>query len=78
MAGPRGPTTAAGEAAFVVVAGGLGERLGYEGIKLSLPSEVTPGVVLGRAGCTLPKIGRGALGGEGGGRGAPTIFWRAL
>ena len=34
---------AAGEAAFVVVAGGLGERLGYEGIKLSLPSEVTTG-----------------------------------
>lgn len=30
---------AAGEAAFVLVAGGLGERLGYSGIKVALPSE---------------------------------------
>ncbi|CAA7409048.1 unnamed protein product [Spirodela intermedia] len=30
-------------AAFVLVAGGLGERLGYRGIKLSLPSETTTG-----------------------------------
>ena len=28
---------AAGKAAFVLVAGGLGERLGYSGIKLALP-----------------------------------------
>ena len=28
---------AAGHAAFVLVAGGLGERLGYSGIKLALP-----------------------------------------
>lgn len=28
---------AAGRAAFVLVAGGLGERLGYSGIKLALP-----------------------------------------
>ena len=27
-------------AAFVIVAGGLGERLGYKGIKLALPSEI--------------------------------------
>jgi len=27
--------------AFVLVAGGLGERLGYKGIKLALPSEIT-------------------------------------
>ncbi|KAJ9673519.1 hypothetical protein PVL29_023218 [Vitis rotundifolia] len=30
-------------AAFVLVAGGLGERLGYNGIKLALPSETTMG-----------------------------------
>ncbi|ONK79525.1 uncharacterized protein A4U43_C01F7240 [Asparagus officinalis] len=30
-------------AAFVLVAGGLGERLGYKGIKLALPSEITTG-----------------------------------
>ncbi|KAL4183819.1 hypothetical protein AMTRI_Chr11g100160 [Amborella trichopoda] len=29
--------------AFVLVAGGLGERLGYKGIKLALPSETTTG-----------------------------------
>ena len=32
--------TAMPTAAFVIVAGGLGERLGYKGIKLALPSEV--------------------------------------
>ncbi|KAJ4950375.1 hypothetical protein NE237_027207 [Protea cynaroides] len=31
------------KAAFVLVAGGLGERLGYNGIKLALPSESTTG-----------------------------------
>jgi UDP-sugar pyrophosphorylase len=31
----------AADTAFVLVAGGLGERLGYSGIKLSLPVEVT-------------------------------------
>lgn len=30
-------------AAFVLVAGGLGERLGYKGIKLALPAETTTG-----------------------------------
>ncbi|XP_078428559.1 UDP-sugar pyrophosphorylase [Wolffia australiana] len=30
-------------AAFILVAGGLGERLGYKGIKLSLPREITTG-----------------------------------
>lgn len=30
-------------ASFVLVAGGLGERLGYKGIKLALPSEMTTG-----------------------------------
>lgn len=34
---------AAGEAAFVLVAGGLGERLGYSGIKLALPSDSARG-----------------------------------
>ncbi|XP_031495460.1 UDP-sugar pyrophosphorylase [Nymphaea colorata] len=32
-------------AAFVLVAGGLGERLGYNGIKLALPSESTSGTL---------------------------------
>ncbi|CAM9307727.1 unnamed protein product [Pylaiella littoralis] len=32
---------AAAKTAFVLVAGGLGERLGYDGIKLALPVEVT-------------------------------------
>jgi len=31
------------DAAFVLVAGGLGERLGYQGIKVALPAEVTTG-----------------------------------
>ncbi|KAG0492418.1 hypothetical protein HPP92_005816 [Vanilla planifolia] len=31
------------KAAFVLVAGGLGERLGYKGIKVALPSESTTG-----------------------------------
>ena len=34
---------AAGDAAFVLVAGGLGERLGYSGIKLALPSDSARG-----------------------------------
>ena len=34
---------AAADAAFVLVAGGLGERLGYTGIKLALPSESASG-----------------------------------
>ena len=36
-------TVEAGKAAFVLVAGGLGERLGYSGIKLALPSESARG-----------------------------------
>lgn len=32
-----------GKVGFVLVAGGLGERLGYSGIKLSLPTETTTG-----------------------------------
>ncbi len=28
------------EAAFVLVAGGLGERLGYSGIKIALPADL--------------------------------------
>ncbi|KAH1039344.1 hypothetical protein J1N35_041087, partial [Gossypium stocksii] len=31
------------DAAFVLVAGGLGERLGYNGIKVALPAETTTG-----------------------------------
>ena len=34
---------AAGRSAFVLVAGGLGERLGYSGIKLRLPTELLTG-----------------------------------
>ena len=34
----------AGESAFVLVAGGLGERLGYSGIKLALPCESASGI----------------------------------
>jgi len=33
----------AGRAAFVLVAGGLGERLGYSGIKVALPTEMASG-----------------------------------
>ena len=33
----------AGAVAFVVPAGGLGERLGYQGVKFALPSEVSSG-----------------------------------
>ncbi|KAJ4840049.1 hypothetical protein Tsubulata_038182 [Turnera subulata] len=35
--------TEAQNAAFVLVAGGLGERLGYNGIKVALPVETTTG-----------------------------------
>lgn len=34
----------AARAAFVLVAGGLGERLGYDGIKVALPSETATGL----------------------------------
>ena len=34
---------AAADAAFVLVAGGLGERLGYSGIKLALPADSARG-----------------------------------
>lgn len=34
---------AAASAAFVLVAGGLGERLGYSGIKVALPAESATG-----------------------------------
>lgn len=34
---------AASEAAFVLVAGGLGERLGYSGIKVALPVDSASG-----------------------------------
>ncbi len=34
---------AAGQSAFVLVAGGLGERLGYSGIKVALPVELATG-----------------------------------
>lgn len=33
----------AGQIGFVLVAGGLGERLGFSGIKIALPSETTTG-----------------------------------
>ncbi|CAD7694961.1 unnamed protein product [Ostreobium quekettii] len=36
--------TAAASAAFVLVAGGLGERLGYSGIKIALPADTARGV----------------------------------
>ena len=32
-----------GSVGFVLVAGGLGERLGYNGIKIGLPTEMTTG-----------------------------------
>jgi UDP-sugar pyrophosphorylase len=32
-----------GSVGFVLVAGGLGERLGYKGIKIGLPTELTTG-----------------------------------
>jgi len=39
----RSGAAEAGHAAFVLVAGGLGERLGYSGIKLSLPADLARG-----------------------------------
>ena len=39
-------TGAAARCGFVVVAGGLGERLGYSGIKLELPPETLTGLSL--------------------------------
>ena len=39
----RAGMDAAKDAAFVLVAGGMGERLGYNGIKVSLPVETTSG-----------------------------------
>lgn len=39
----RAGAAEAGAAAFVLVAGGLGERLGYSGIKLSLPADLARG-----------------------------------
>lgn len=35
-----------GSVGFVLVAGGLGERLGYNGIKIGLPTEMTTGELL--------------------------------
>ncbi|PRW45148.1 UDP-sugar pyrophosphorylase 1 [Chlorella sorokiniana] len=40
----RAGIAAAGEAAIVLVAGGLGERLGYSGIKVALPVESASGM----------------------------------
>ena len=45
---------AAADAAFVLVAGGLGERLGYSGIKLALPSESATGACFLQARCRCP------------------------
>ena len=36
----------AGKIGFVVPAGGLGERLGYHGVKFALPSEVSSGALV--------------------------------
>jgi UTP--glucose-1-phosphate uridylyltransferase len=41
----------AGDAAFVLVAGGLGERLGYSGIKVALPTETATGACFLRVYC---------------------------
>jgi UDP-sugar pyrophosphorylase len=43
------------EAAFVLVAGGLGERLGYSGIKIALPTD------LARGACFLQVMPLGLL-----------------
>ncbi|XP_010063450.2 UDP-sugar pyrophosphorylase isoform X1 [Eucalyptus grandis] len=58
------------KAAFVLVAGGLGERLGYNGIKVALPAETTSGtcylqhyiesvLALQEASCRLAEDGSG-------------------
>ena len=44
---------AAAEAAFVLVAGGLGERLGYSGIKLALPVDSARGACFLQVGVDL-------------------------
>ena len=48
---------AAVDAAFVLVAGGLGERLGYSGIKLALPSESASGSCFLQARCRCSHRG---------------------
>ena len=48
-AGARAAARSGGGAGFVLVAGGLGERLGYSGIKLALPSDSS------RGGCFLEE-----------------------
>ena len=35
-----------GSVGFVLVAGGLGERLGYNGIKIGLPTEMSTGTLM--------------------------------
>ena len=44
LAAEQAGMEACGQAAFVLVAGGMGERLGYNGIKVALPSETTSNV----------------------------------
>jgi UDP-N-acetylglucosamine pyrophosphorylase len=41
--GGNNPAGICAETAFVLVAGGLGERLGYNGIKVAIPTEITTG-----------------------------------
>ena len=49
----RAGAAEAGAAAFVLVAGGLGERLGYSGIKLALPADLARGACFLQASCSL-------------------------
>lgn len=51
----RAGAAEAGAAAFVLVAGGLGERLGYSGIKLALPADLARGACFLQASC-LPAL----------------------
>ena len=75
---------AAGKAGFVLVAGGLGERLGYSGIKLALPVDTARGAcflqvyiesILALQDAARARAAAGAVaeGGEGEEGGAPPI-----
>eukprot|EP00884_Botryococcus_braunii_P012727 jgi/Botrbrau1/21455/Bobra.0216s0063.1 len=63
--------TEAAQSAFVLVAGGLGERLGYSGIKVALPTD------LARGACFLQVYVESILAIQGKGPPGPSCRWRS-